>query len=281
MFDSELPSDARDDRGGLAKVRGRSEVNAAFGAVHGDTRIARIFERGSFRLRFPRGRGCEAVLINTGGGITGGDRLDVSLELGVGATVVATSQAAEKLYRSDGAAALIALRARLGDASRLMWLPQESILFDGAIVQRLLEIEMPATAKVTAAEILTLGRTAHGERITNASWRDRWRIIRDGRLLLAENVRIDGAISELMERPALGAGARCLATLVHVAPDAEARLGDVRDALAAVEGAAAASAWNGMLVARFAGTETHKTRAAVAAAVVAATGDAMPRAWSC
>lgn len=281
MLDSELQSEAREDRNSLDSVRAHSSVHASFSASHGITQVGRLLERGSFRLRLPRGRRCEAVLINTGGGITGGDRLDVRLEVGTGATVFATSQAAEKLYRSDGAAAQITTRATLGAASRLVWLPQESILFNGAIVERSLEIDMPETGHLTAVEILTLGRTAHGERITNGRWRDRWRIVRDGGLVLAENVRLDGPISEMMEQPALGNGARCFATLVHIAPDAEWRIGELRAAIAAFDCVAGCSAWNRMLMARLAAAETHKLRPAVAAAVSSLMREEMPRAWSC
>jgi urease accessory protein len=281
MSNRELQSEPRGGVSSLAHVRAQSDVHVSFSAAHGFTQVARLFERGSFRLRIPRGRSCEAVLINTGGGVTGGDRLDVRFTLGNGANVIATSQAAEKLYRSDGAPAQITMSAELSSASRLSWLPQESILFDGAIVERRLDFNMTSSAQLSAAEILTLGRTAHGESIMNAHWRDRWRIVRDGELVLAENVQLAGAVSEMMERAAIGNGARSVATVVHVAHEAESGIGDARAALAGFDCVSACSAWNGMLVARLAARDTHRLRAGVAAIMTTLTGHAMPRAWSC
>lgn len=281
MFDSELQSETVNAASGHGTIRADSAVRAAFATVDDRTHVARVYECGSLRVRFPRGPSCEAVLLNTGGGITGGDQLDVRLSLGPGAAVVATSQAAEKLYRSDGPPAKIAVRANLADGARLDWLPQESILFDRVNVERTLDIDMAATARLTMLEALMLGRTAHGESLGDARWRDRWRIRRGNALVLAENVRLDGAISDQMQRPALGAGARCVATLVHVAPDAEWRLDEVRNALQNATSCCGCSAWNGMLVARFAAVELHKLRGEMVAAVMILTRAPMPRAWSC
>lgn len=281
MLDSELQSDRGSDRAVLRSVRADSRVRAEFAALGRATHVGRLYETGSLRLRFPRGQACEAVVLNTGGGITGGDRLAIGLTLETGAEVVATSQAAEKLYRSDGPPATISVRADLADGAQLAWLPQETILFDHANVERSLVIDMATTARLTVLETLALGRIASGERITSARWRDTWRIRRGGKLVFAENVRLDGAISDLLQRPAIGCGATSVATLVHIAPDAEQRLDAVRATLASGGQTCGCSAWKGMLVARFAAVELHKMRATLSAAVMAATGLPPPRSWSC
>lgn len=233
------------------------------------------------RLRFPRGPGCEAVLINTGGGITGGDRIAIDLSLDQGSAAVVTSQAAEKIYRSDGPPASLAVNARLANGAHLAWLPQETILYDGACVERTLDIELPATGRLTLLECLVLGRIAHGESLTQACWHDRWRIRRGGRLIFAENMRLEGAVSDMMQRPAIGEGARAIATLLHVASDAEDKLPAVRAALAGAEATWAASAWDGMLVVRFASGKPRAVRQDCCTGATAITGSAMPRAWSC
>ncbi len=267
----------------LRPPRADSEVRVGFDVGEKGTFARDVFERGSFRVRFPRGQGCEGVLINTGGGITGGDRLRIDLQVAAGAEAVVTSQAAEKLYRSDGPAAVLGVRARLDAGARLDWLPQESILFDRAHVERTLDVEMADGATLTLLEVLALGRTAHGERLSAARWRDRWRITRGGRLTFAENVTLDGPIGDIMLEPATGDGARCVATLLHIAPGAEAGINRVRAALGVCGsgGRAAASTWNGMLVVRFAAADLLDIRAAIAGATSAITGRALPRAWSC
>jgi urease accessory protein len=281
MFDSEPPDERAYAKPPQRLARADSEVRIAFAAGAKGTFAHDVLERGSFRVRFPRGGGCDGVLLNTGGGITGGDRLRVELGVAPGADAVVTSQAAEKLYRSDGQPARIAMQARLAAGARLDWLPQESILFDHADVERTIDVEMAEDAQLTMLEVLVLGRAAHGERLTSARWADRWRVSRGGRLVLAENVRLAGDVAALMRRPATGDGAVCVATLAHIAPGAMSRLDRVRAALAGAGGQLAASAWDGMLVARFAAADLIDVRRHIMAAVTEITGRAMPRAWSC
>ena len=283
MYDSALPSSPLlpDDRPVPASVRGDSVVRAAFSATEGRTSLADLYQQGALRLRFPRGPRCEAVLVNTGGGITGGDRLSTTLSLAPDADVTATSQAAEKIYRSDGAPCEIAVSVALGAGSRLAWLPQETILYRRACVQRRLAIELAGDATLTVLEMLVLGRTAHGEVLDEASWLDRWDIKREGRLILAEAVRLDGDVAALMRRAAAGGGANAIATLVHVAPHAEARLADVRAALQGSAMPCAASAWNGMIVVRLLASSSHILRRDAGSIAILLTGGALPRAWNC
>lgn len=281
MFDSELPSEQPREVPGLGPVRADSRISAHFAALEGRTQVSRLFETGSLRMRFPRGPRCEAVILNTGGGVTGGDRIAIDVVVGPKAMAIATSQAAEKLYRSDGPAARIGVNVSLASEARLSWLPQEAILFDGAKVERSLEVDMAADASLTLAEAVVFGRTAHGEKLSSANWCDRWRVRREGKLVLAENVWLQDAITERLKHPAIGAGATAIATVVHVAPDAEARLEGVRHSLASATSIAGCSAWNGMLVARFAASELHELRADMARVVEGITGEAMPRTWSC
>ena len=175
----------------------------------------------------------------------------------------------------------IETRIFVGAGARLDWLPQETMLFDRARLDRLLQIDLANDATLTGVECIVIGRAAHGETVRAGALRDRWRIKRDGRLVLAEAVRLDGAISEKMQRAAIGCGAAAMATLVHVSPQAEARLGELRDALAGAGGSCAASGWNGGLVARFLARDAAALRRAVACAASVLTGGAMPRSWTC
>jgi urease accessory protein len=239
-----------------------------------------IAESGGYRVRFPRSvLGCEGVLINTGGGMTGGDRLSLDIALGEGAAATLTTQAAEKIYRAQGADVEIAIRLDLAAGARLDWLPQEQILFDRARLSRSLDVAMAGDATLTLVESTIFGRTAMGEALTQAAFRDRWRIRRDGRLVLAEDVRLDGDVAARLARPAVGAGARAIATLVHVAPDAEARLEALREILSNAASECGASAWNGLLVARFLHTDAAALRADLARILQAFRGARLPRSW--
>ena len=110
-----------------------------FEAACGRARLARLEQRAPLRVLFPRVAAdelVEAVLLNTGGGIVGGDRLAVEVKAGPGAQVRVTTQAAEKIYRSAGPSCALDVRLAAGRDAWLEWLPRETILFDGCRIRR-------------------------------------------------------------------------------------------------------------------------------------------------
>jgi urease accessory protein len=240
-------------------IRAHGRVAARFDAGNGATWLADLSETGGFRLKLPRAdrAQAEAVLVNTGGGLAGGDSLCLDLALAPEARLIFTTQSAEKVYRSDGAPTRLVSRLRVADAARLDWLPQETILFDRVRLTREIAVEAGEGADVLLFESIVFGRVAMGEAVGEGLFRDVWRVRRGGRLVFAENLVFDGPIADLLARPALGKGGRALATLVHVAPDAEAKLEPLRAALADAAARWGASAWNGLLVARALAEHPH------------------------
>lgn len=267
-------------------VRADGVLRARFLRQPLGTEAAELRESGGFRIRFPRVHGCpdaacETVMINTGGGMTGGDRLSVALALEAGAKVVATTQSAEKLYRSDGPATALDVSLVLSAGAQLAWLPQEQILFSGSRLARRFNCDMAPDATLTMAETLVFGRLAMGEVLGDGLVDDRWRIRRGGRLAYAENTRLSGPLDAMLQRPALAGGARAVATVLHVAPDAESRLEEARDAIADAVGDCGASAWSGMLVLRFAAAEPACLRADLARFLNRFRAVPLPRVWQC
>ncbi len=258
-------------------VRAEGGVRVAFGATPRGTAPLTIAESGGYRVRFPRTG--EGVLINTGGGMTGGDRMSLDVALEPGADAVVTTQAAEKIYRSDGPDTEIAASLDLQPGSRLAWLPQEQILFDGARLRRTLDVAMSADAALTLVESVVFGRQAMGENVHAGAFRDRWRIRRDGRLVFAEDVHLDGAVTATLNRRAVANGARALATFLHIAPDAERQLEPAREGLTGAASECGATAFDGMLLARFLGADPQALRADLARFIEAFRGAAMPRSW--
>ena len=220
------------------------------------------------------------MIVNTGGGVAGGDAYRVELALNDGADVAATTTAAEKIYRSDGPAARIETRLSLGPGARLLWLPQETILFDGARLERKLEVDMAGDAELLLVESLVFGRLAMGETAIDARLANSWRVRRDGKLVFADETRLDHAAAAL-DRIAVGAGARAVATIVAAAPDVEARLADLRAALEAEsEGVeAGASFFDGLIVARLVSPSPARLREAIIASILALGGGEPPRLW--
>src|SRR6266436_2791916 len=167
-------------------------ANRARGAVafdvhlkDGVTRRGNLHESGSLRVRFPspEGEGLSAVLVNTAGGIAGGDRFDIEIAAGEGARLTLTTAAAEKVYRAAGPAAELNIALRLAGRAHLSWLPQETILFDRARMARRIDIDLAEGASLLLCEIVVFGRAAMGERLRSGEFVDRWRLRRGGRLV--------------------------------------------------------------------------------------------------
>jgi urease accessory protein len=237
------------------RVLARGELCVAVKA--GRTRIERLYQEGAAKIRMPKKEGdpLEAVLINTAGGLTGGDRLDWAVTVGEGASAMVTTQACEKVYRASSGTAELGCRLSVAAGGRLAWLPQETIVFDNSAFRRRIELDLAPGAGALIVEATVFGRRAMGERVRHARFCDRWRVRQGGRLIHAEDFAAGPDIgNQLASRAALG-GAEAFATVLLLAVDAEARLEAVRTAIGETGGA---SAWevagSGKLLARlFAG----------------------------
>jgi urease accessory protein len=250
----------------------------------GRDRVATFFQSGAAKIRLPRvapDEPLEAVLLNTAGGVTGGDRLRYEVAVGPGARATVTGQAAERVYRRAHGVAEVENHLAVAADAALSWLPQETILFDRSALSRRLEGEVAPGSTLLAAESFVLGRAAMAETVRRAEVRDSWRIRRGGRLVFADCLRLDGDPTAILAGGATGGGGRAFATLVLVAPDAEARLDAARAALAGAVGEAGASAWNGMLVARLVAPAGDALRHGLVRLIETLRGTPMPRVWHC
>ena len=269
-----------------ARQRARGQVRAQFARAGARTEAQSTFQTGGLRLKFPHsGPECEAVIINTGGGMAGGDHALIEMAAGPGAHALVATQAAEKVYRADGAPTHVDVRLEVGAGASLVWAPQETLMFEGADLRRRLEADVAEDASLLIVESAVFGRLAHGETHVDAAFRDDWRIRRAGRLVFADIVRLEHAAA-MLDRPALGGGARAVATLLLVAPDSAARLDALRalfEAEREAEGPwleAGASALDGFLVARLLSPAPHRLRAALTAAMALLRGREAPRVWT-
>jgi urease accessory protein len=266
----------------LERARGLARV--AMRADGGTTRLVENYQSGSAKVRFPRqsvGGPLEVVLLNTAGGVTGGDHLSYAVSVGAGAHGVATTQAAERIYRRSDGVARIETTLAVDAGGSLDWLPQETILFDRSALTRTLTADVHPDGRLLAVEAIVLGRTAMGEQARDVLLADSWRIRRGGRLVFADGLRLDGDSVDILANGATGNGAAAIATLVMVAPDAEAAIDTARAALVSAAGEGGASAWNGMLVARLTATGGQALRADLMRLIEALRGDTMPRVWHC
>ena len=244
------------------------------------SRRQRVHEAGSLRVRFPNapGRTLDAVIVNTAGGMTGGDRFGIDVDVGKGAALTVTTAAAEKIYRSLGPDTAIAVKLKVGEGGVLAWLPQETILFDQVRLRRSIDVELDSGAELLLAEAIVFGRSAMGETVAQGHLTDRWRIRRDDGLVLAETVRLDGKIAEQLALPASTAGGVAIASVVKI-PGGEKDIAAVCAMTNDFAGEVGASAWNGLMMVRFVAKDGAALRHDLMA-VLGVLGTApLPRLW--
>lgn len=206
---------------------------------NGRSCIDGLRQSGALKLVFPRNdKIVEGILVNTAGGITGGDRFEVVATAQEGSCLTLTTQAAERAYRAQqGQTGRLRTRLTVEEAAQLNWLPQETILYDGSALSRRLEVDITTTGRFLMVEPVLFGRRAMGERLESAIFRDRIDIHRDGELIYRDGLALDGDIESRLDRPAIGGGARAMVSLVLVAPGAEGALTPVRDLIGQTGGA--------------------------------------------
>jgi urease accessory protein len=261
------------------RAEGRGHLAASM--LDGRTRLREFYQEGAAKIRLPQtfDASMEAVIINTAGGLTGGDRMNWSVAAGPGTRIDVTTQACEKIYKASAGTAEVTTRIEAGAGARVDWLPQETILFDRASLFRRLDVNLDETAEFLAVEAILLGRKAMGEAMVTGLFRDRWRIRRAGRLIHAEELKLEGEVSALTARQPVLGGQVAFATLLYAGPLAESYLARARPLL---EGyMAGASAWSGKLVIRAAAPDGFALRKILIPVISALrNGAPVPKVWN-
>ncbi len=303
MFNATLPSELFPDLSTVASEQVQTAIssdldlqraNGAGRAVlrssEEGNRIVDLFQSSPIRIMFPRGRASaieEAVFVNTGGGIAGGDRLEYGVTALADASIAVTSQAAEKVYRALNEPARISTKLKACEAAKLAWLPQETILFNRARLSRETEIELVSGAELLALEWLVLGRAAHGEEVIGGHINDSWRVRRDGRLIWADSFRAQDETFPHLRRKALLSNCKAIGTLIHFGPDLDRRLEFVRDIATSLDCHCAATSVGGLIVVRVAAEMAFDLKLALCSFLQQFSDElgpgpfAVPKMWSC
>ena len=254
------------------------------------TRIMDLFQRSPIRIMFPSSSGSaikEAVLVNTAGGIAGGDRLECGVTALANASIAVTSQAAEKVYRALNAPAHIATKLKVCEAAKLAWLPQETIVFNGGRLRRETEIELSDGAELLALEWLVLGRAAHGEEITGGHIADNWRVKKDGRLIWADSFRATDETFPHLHKKALLSDCKAFGTVIYFGTRLETRLEFLRDIAPSPGCYCAVTSVNGLIIMRFAARVPSDARLALRSFLQQLSRElgghpfGVPKMWSC
>jgi urease accessory protein len=260
--------------------RAVGESRVVFAVRDGATRLVDLYQRDPCRVLFPDpepGEALQAVLLTTSGGVTGGDVLTMAIEIGPGGEAVVATQAAEKIYRASLSSepCTMDIAVTVGEGAILDWLPQETIVFEGARLKRRTAADVAAGGSLLACEMVVLGRAASGERFTRGLLLDSWSVRRAGKLVWTDTLRTEG------ETPT-GAGfgdANALATVIGVWDEPQPGFDKARTLLEAADQVrAGVTLVNGIMVARVLG-EATAVRAAVTRFLTAFRERRLPRVW--
>jgi urease accessory protein len=236
-------------------------------------RLVRLRTEGSAKAILPEGStGREVVFLNTSGGLTSGDHLSFALEMQ--GRAVATTQTAERAYKATGIPARMDVRLSVGPGGWLDWLPQETILFDRAALDRRTVIDLSPAAGCLALEAVVLGRAAMGETVRDLRFRDRREIHRDGAPFWIDPLALD---PEALSGTATLNAARAFATIVVTA---ELPLTPLRAVLDEPGVVAEASAFAGRTLVRMLAPDGWPLRRQIARALhILREGRPLPRVW--
>ncbi len=233
---------------------------------------------GSLKALFPvNPHALEAILINTSGGLTGGDTQDIAATARQGSQLTLTTQAAERAYRADTGQARVTARISVETGARLNWLPQELILYDGASLDRRLRINLAANAQLLMVEPVIFGRAAMGERLEQIRFRDHISIRRNNAPLYTDTISLSGPLRQYTGRGALMPTAGAMASLLYVAPDAEAHLNAVRSLMPDLGGATLLQP--DVLALRLLAPDSFELRRSLLPVLDRLSGDTLPRSW--
>ena len=261
--------------------RTKGVARLATKSVAGKTRLDIFYQESAAKIRMPEsydGR-MEAVLINTSGGLTGGDRISWQVDAGANTDVTVTTQACERIYKSAGGHAEVNTTLSAGADAVLHWLPQETILFDQGALKRTLDVTLHETAEFIGLEAVLLGRKAMGEIVRSGLFRDRWRIRRSGALIHAEEVCLSGDIESLTAKSPVLAGNQAFATILYCGRRGEALLPKIRALLG--ETMAGASHFNDKLIVRLVASEGYELRKILIPAIsLLRNGHPAPKVWN-
>ncbi|HZE18182.1 MAG TPA: urease accessory protein UreD, partial [Mycobacterium sp.] len=207
---------------------------------------------------YPEGAACHVYVLHPPGGVVGGDRLVLDVDVASGAHAVITTPASAKFYRSAGPLATQQQRLHVAQHGILEWLPQETIFFAGCQVDTSTHVNMAVGARFIGAEVVCLGRPASGERFEAGRCRQRLEIWREEQPLIIERAALEGGHPILTERWGL-AGSTVMGALIAT-PVGKAELQAVRSTVQTPDSLFSATLLGDVLLCRYLGHRAEQAR---------------------
>lgn len=242
--------------------------------------LADLHQSGALKALFPRPNSAalQAIMINTAGGITGGDEFTLTAIAGEDTHLSLTTQAAERVYRAQpDQVATVNNHLFVNSGARLDWLPQETILFEASALRRRMRVEMSESAALLFVEPLVFGRAAMGEVLEDINFNDRIDIRRQDEPVFLDAMALQGNVTRHLAAPQIAANAGAMALIVYINTDAEAKLTPLRALLPETAGASLIGA--DLLVTRILARDSFDLRQSLVPALRLLSNDTLPRSW--
>ncbi len=264
--------------------RSRGSLRISFKPSPGDrTVLGNLYQQGCLKARLPKqsSKAHEAVMINTSGGLTGGDALTINAAWQPETCAAITTQACERIYKSTGEDATITSQLMVGENATGCWLPQETILFEGARLSRRTHVKLSESSTFVACEAVIIGRPAMGEYVHTASLRDEWIIERDGAIAFIDRVNLTGDVSALLDEAAIAGGARAFASVITAGHDTGRHCEVARQVIDEHGAFGGSSDLGGVCLTRVLAPSGHELRRTIMPMLAGLCGTELPRVWTC
>ena len=253
--------------------RAKGKLKISFMNSNDETSIHDLYQSGALKVLIPKSKSkyAEAVLINTGGGIVGGDNLSIEVEAAKKTNTWITTQASEKVYKSSSEQSILNTKVTLEDNSTLFWCPKETILFHNSKLIRNLDFDIKSSSKLLIIENIVFGRLASGELNADCFFSDHWRIKRDEKLIFAENFLFED--KKTMYRKTNLGDYRSLLNIVYVSKDSNNYLNKMRNIISAGNIFGEASCWNDFIYLRALANNTVEFKKTIEEILILLVGD--------
>jgi len=276
--------------------RSAGVANVVFKLRSGRTCLKDLYQQGCCKVRFPKAAHLdyrEAVLINTAGGLTDDDEMAFDISWDAATQAIVTTQAAEKVYRSRHRSARVNTSLNIAKDAIAVWLPQETIVFDGGRLRRQTKVQLRGNASLFAVESMVLGRSAMNEVLASGHVHDHWRVEIDGRLVFIDALEFNdsnkGLLQDVLQRTAVLAGRVATATFILVDSDLDGSIEAVRGVIGSNDLMGGVSNLGPLLVGRLVAADVRALRKGIADIFVALqeagsgrlgeVGFSLPRVW--
>ena len=184
----------------LASSAGHASLQFTLGHG-GQTILSRSFATSPVKVFATRSNGVASWVYaaTLGGGLVGGDRISMTVDVAEGARALVTTQASTKVYRSARPSTQT-VAAAVGRGAFLAMLPDPIVCYAGADFTQTQQYDLHADASLVLVDWVTSGRHASGERWAFNRYHSRIRIARDGEPVLSDAIALEHELDSVHAR---------------------------------------------------------------------------------